>query len=64
MQFTKIPILVKIFKLIVYELGDHIEAHTDEKEVVVRIIKKNVLYMSDVFSIKLNLLSLFKCTGY
>lgn len=30
MQWTKIPVLVKIFKLIIYELGNYLEASSTE----------------------------------
>ncbi|OXU19363.1 hypothetical protein TSAR_015966 [Trichomalopsis sarcophagae] len=32
MQWTTIPVLVKIFKLIIYELGHYFEAHSAEQE--------------------------------
>jgi hypothetical protein len=37
MQWIKIPVLVKIFKLIVYELGHYLEASSAEQDIEVII---------------------------
>lgn len=42
MRWTQIPVLIKIFKLIIYEYGDYIEANSAEEDVEVVIFYLNI----------------------
>lgn len=45
-QWTKVPVLVKIFKLVVYELGHYLEATSAEQDIEVILFFLD-LHLSD-----------------